>query len=70
MAEFFPLEACLHGLGELLQRTMGVQLQPVPFDAGESWAGNELVSKLAVLHDTDGLQGHVYLDLHPRCGPP
>lgn len=64
MAQYLCLDACLAGLDMLLQRLMGLQLTPVPFAAGEAWASG--VSKLAVVHEGEGLLGHIYLDLTAR----
>lgn len=65
VAQYLCLDACLAGLGSLLQRLMGLTLTPLPFAAGEAWAPG--VSKLAVTHDEEGLLGHIYLDLAARC---
>ena len=65
--EYFVLESCLTGLGDLLRTTLGVEVKQVPTQDGETW--DPLVKKLAFVQESDGsLIGYTYLDLYARQG--
>ena len=79
LAEYFTLENCLEGLHLLVRQLFGMSFRPVPLPhhannhsssgdggghAAESWHPD--VQKMALSHPTEGVIGHVYLDLYPR----
>ncbi|XP_063225644.1 mitochondrial intermediate peptidase [Bacillus rossius redtenbacheri] len=67
-SHFLSLGACMEGLDLLLRRIYGISLENVQVEPGEAWADD--VYKLAVVHETEGLLGHVYCDFYGRPGKP
>ncbi|XP_047984865.1 LOW QUALITY PROTEIN: mitochondrial intermediate peptidase [Leguminivora glycinivorella] len=65
---YFSLGGCMEGLNMLCQELYGISLQSEEMLPGESWAPD--VYKLAVVHETEGLLGHIYCDLYERRGKP
>ncbi|CAH2102131.1 unnamed protein product [Euphydryas editha] len=65
---YFSLGACMEGLNMLCQELYGITLQPEDMLPGESWSPD--VYKLAVMHEDEGLLGHIYCDLYERPGKP
>ncbi|XP_063375511.1 mitochondrial intermediate peptidase [Cydia amplana] len=65
---YFSLGGCMEGLNMLCQELYGISLQSEEMLPGESWAGD--VYKLAVVHESEGLLGHIYCDLYERRGKP
>ncbi|XP_063616316.1 mitochondrial intermediate peptidase [Cydia splendana] len=65
---YFSLGGCMEGLNMLCQELYGISLQSEEMLPGESWAPD--VYKLAVVHESEGLLGHIYCDLYERRGKP
>ncbi|KAM3967653.1 LOW QUALITY PROTEIN: mitochondrial intermediate peptidase [Aphomia sociella] len=65
---YFSLGGCMEGLNMLCQELYGISLKSQEMLPGESWAPD--VYKLAVVHETEGLLGHIYWDLYERPGKP
>ncbi|KAK2156086.1 hypothetical protein LSH36_222g03005 [Paralvinella palmiformis] len=68
LAPYFSLGTCMAGLSDLLSKLFGVRLQAEEAGRGELWSDD--VHKLAVIHETEGLLGHIYCDLFERSGKP
>lgn len=62
--QYFAVDTCLEGLGTLFRSLFGIRLQREAVKPGEVW--HPLVTKLSFVHETEGLLGHVYLDLYAR----
>ncbi|CAK1602415.1 unnamed protein product [Parnassius mnemosyne] len=65
---YFSLGGCMEGLNMLCQELYGISLKSEEMLPGESWSPD--VYKLAVVHETEGLLGHIYCDLYERPGKP
>ncbi|XP_049882369.1 mitochondrial intermediate peptidase [Pectinophora gossypiella] len=65
---YFSLGGCMEGLDMLCQELYGIRLKSEEMLPGESWAPD--VYKLGVVHETEGLLGHIYCDLYERPGKP
>ena len=61
---WFPLEACLNGLGQLFQFLFGIRIEHASEKSGELWDPH--VQKLAFIQENEGLLGYVYADLYSR----
>lgn len=65
---YFSLGGCMEGLNMLCEELYGISLKSEDMVPGESWSPD--VYKLAVVHETEGLLGHIYCDLYERPGKP
>ncbi|XP_026319836.1 mitochondrial intermediate peptidase [Hyposmocoma kahamanoa] len=65
---YFSLGGCMEGLNMLCQELYGISLVSEEMLPGESWSPD--VYKLAVVHESEGLLGHIYCDLYERPGKP
>uniref|UniRef100_H0V3B2 Mitochondrial intermediate peptidase n=1 Tax=Cavia porcellus TaxID=10141 RepID=H0V3B2_CAVPO len=65
---FFSLGACMEGLNILFNKLLGVSLYAEQPAKGEVWC--EDVRKLAVVHESEGLLGHIYCDFFQRAEKP
>ncbi|RVE42298.1 hypothetical protein evm_013063 [Chilo suppressalis] len=65
---YFSLGGCMEGLNMLCQELYGISLNSEEMLPGESWSPD--VYKLAVVHESEGLLGHIYCDLYERPGKP
>ncbi|KAJ0182291.1 hypothetical protein K1T71_001660 [Dendrolimus kikuchii] len=65
---YFSLGGCMEGLNMLCQELYGISLKSEDMVPGESWSPD--VYKLAVVHESEGLLGHIYCDLYERPGKP
>ncbi|XP_013176557.1 PREDICTED: mitochondrial intermediate peptidase [Papilio xuthus] len=65
---YFSLGGCMEGLNMLCQELYGITLKSEEMLPGESWSPD--VYKLAVVHEDEGLLGHIYCDLYERPGKP
>lgn len=67
-APYFSLGTCMEGLSNLFNRIYGIKLKHVEADSGELWCSD--VYKLAVIHEKEGLLGHIYCDFFERQKKP
>jgi len=58
----------MEGLNNLTQCLFGISLNYERVSEEEVWASD--VYKLAVVHETEGLLGHIYCDFYRRPGKP
>lgn len=65
---YFSLGACMEGLNLLMNSLYGISLENTEMEPGESWSHD--IYKLAVMHESEGLLGHIYCDLFERLGKP
>ncbi|CAH1639945.1 unnamed protein product [Spodoptera littoralis] len=65
---YFSLGGCMEGLNMLCEELYGISLKSEEMLPGESWSPD--VYKLAVVHESEGLLGHIYCDLYERPGKP
>ncbi|KAM6179249.1 mitochondrial intermediate peptidase [Erethizon dorsatum] len=65
---FFSLGACMEGLNILFNKLLGISLYAEQPAKGEVWC--EDVRKLAVVHESEGLLGHIYCDFFQRAEKP
>uniref|UniRef100_A0A8C7XAB2 Mitochondrial intermediate peptidase a n=1 Tax=Oryzias sinensis TaxID=183150 RepID=A0A8C7XAB2_9TELE len=65
---YLSLGGCMEGLNSLFSQLYGVSLMSEHPSAGEVWS--EDVRKLAVVHETEGLLGHIYCDFFQRSDKP
>lgn len=65
---YFSLGGCMEGLNNLMKCLYGITLENTEMGPGETWAAE--VYKLAVVHENEGVLGHIYCDLHDRPGKP
>ena len=68
LAPYLSLGSCIEGLSNLFSNLYGVTLQYEEPKHGELWSYD--VYKVAVIHETEGLLGHIYCDLFERTGKP
>ncbi|KAI0566545.1 Peptidase M3 [Gracilaria domingensis] len=66
IAQYFPLSACMYGLGYLLHATFGVHMVRCHANEGELW--HEDVQKLQLKDSQGEVLGQIFLDLYPREG--
>lgn len=64
IAAYFPLGACMEGLNSLFKSLFGITLEAQDPAKGELWSLD--VQKLGVVHETEGLLGHIYCDFFSR----
>lgn len=70
-SEFSPylsLGACMDGVNILLNNLYNISLVNEEVEPGEVWAPD--VYKLAVVHNSEGLLGHIYCDFYERQAKP
>ncbi|CAG9863414.1 unnamed protein product [Phyllotreta striolata] len=65
---YFSLGACMDGLSTVFNALYGVQLINSDISAGETWSPD--VYKLSVIHESEGLLGHIYCDFYERSEKP
>ncbi|XP_055374627.1 mitochondrial intermediate peptidase [Condylostylus longicornis] len=65
---FFSLGSCMDGLSLLMHSLYGITLETVPMEPGEDWT--DLLYKLAVVHESEGLLGYIYCDFFERPNKP
>ena len=63
---WFSLDACIGGLGNLFESLFNVRLEQVPTKPGEVWDPH--VRKIAFVHRQEGLLGYTYTDFYTRPG--
>lgn len=68
LSSYFSLGSCMEGLDMIFQSLYGVRLVVSSLKPGESWSSD--VYKLDVVHETDGLLGHIYCDFYDRPRKP
>lgn len=66
VSQYFPLSACLYGIGYLLHATFGVHLVKCHGNEFEAW--HEDVQKLQLKDAKGDVLGQIFLDLYPREG--
>ncbi|KDR24371.1 mitochondrial intermediate peptidase [Zootermopsis nevadensis] len=65
---YFSLGTCMEGLNNLMNNLYNISLVNDELAPGEIWAPD--VHKLAVIHEKEGLLGHIYCDFYERPGKP
>ncbi|XP_069687069.1 mitochondrial intermediate peptidase [Periplaneta americana] len=65
---YFSLGTCMEGLNNLMNSLYHINLVNDEVLPGEVWSPD--VYKLAVIHETEGLLGHIYCDFYERPGKP
>jgi mitochondrial intermediate peptidase len=68
LSEYLPLDACLIGMASVMRKVFGVSMVSVPRAECKSELWHADVAKMELRHETDGVLGHVFLDLYPRPG--
>lgn len=68
VSEYLPLDACLRGMASVMQDVFGVHMVPVSRADCKNELWHKDVVKMELRHESDGVQGHVFLDLYPRPG--
>ena len=58
----------MEGLDFLFQTLYGIRLQLSPLKHGEAWSSD--IYKIDVVHETEGLLGHIYCDFYDRSRKP
>ncbi len=66
LSEYFSLGTCMEGLNILFSNLYGIQLCHTPSLPGETWSPD--VQKIEVMHEEEGLLGHIYCDFYSRPG--
>lgn len=64
LSNWFPLDACIDGLGELFQSIFGIRLEASPVKRGEVW--HPSVYKFCFFDENEKLLGFTYGDLMNR----
>lgn len=67
-APYFPLGSCMEGINMLMNSLFGISLVNEETQSGELWSPD--VYKLAVMHEEEGLLGHIYCDFYERENKP
>lgn len=65
---YLCLGACMEGLNNLTSKLFGISLVYEDLEEEDSWAPD--IYKLAVVHETEGLLGHIYCDFYQRPDKP
>lgn len=65
---YFSLGACMEGLNNLTEKLFGISLVCEEVQPQECWSPD--VYRLAVVHESEGLLGHIYCDFYQRNGKP
>nr|CAG4640697.1 EOG090X02LQ [Eulimnadia texana] len=68
ISAYFSLGSCMEGLDFLFQRLYGIRLELNPLKGEILWSPD--VYKLDVVHESEGLLGHIYCDFYDRPGKP
>lgn len=63
---YFSLGACMEGLNNLFYNLFKINLVNVNTKPGEIWSSD--IYKLAVVHENEGVLGHIYCDFYERDG--
>lgn len=67
-APYFSLGACMEGVSTVMNALYGVHFEYADMEPGESWSQD--IYKIQVIHETEGLLGHIYCDFYDRHGKP
>jgi mitochondrial intermediate peptidase len=68
VAKYLPLDACLVGMAMVMESIFGISMVAVSRASCKSELWHEDVKKLELVHESEGVIGHVFLDLYPRDG--
>lgn len=68
LSSYFSLGACMEGLDFLFKTLYGIRLHLSQLKNGEAWSSD--VYKIDVVHESDGLLGHIYCDFYDRARKP
>lgn len=68
ISSYFSLGACMEGLNNLTESLYGISLICEETTQKEVWSPD--VYKLAVVHETEGLLGHIFCDFYQRNDKP
>lgn len=65
---YFSLGACMEGINNLTENIFGISLICEETTPNEIWSPD--IYKLAVVHETEGLLGHIFCDFYQRTDKP
>lgn len=68
LAAYFSLGACMEGLDMLFHALYGIRLRLCPLKPGEAWSSD--IYKIQVVHESEGIIGHIYCDFYDRPRKP
>nr|CAG4636845.1 EOG090X02LQ [Ceriodaphnia reticulata] len=68
LSPYFSLGSCMEGLDMIFHSLYGIRLQLSPLKPGEAWCPD--IYKIDVVHETEGLLGHIYCDFYDRKSKP
>lgn len=65
---YFSLGGCMEGLNYIFTSLYGIRLEHDRVEHGELWSPD--VYKVSVIHEKEGLLGHIYCDFYERANKP
>nr|CAG4641529.1 EOG090X02LQ [Eurycercus lamellatus] len=68
LSAYFSLGSCMEGLDMIFHSLYGIHLKLSPLESGEVWSSD--IYKIDVVHDDEGLIGHIYCDFYDRTRKP
>ena len=68
LSPFFSLGACMEGLDMIFNSLYGIRLQLGTLKPGEAWCQD--IYKIDVVHESEGVIGHIYCDFYDRPRKP
>lgn len=68
LTPYFSLGACMEGLDMIFHSLYGIRLKLGTLKPGEAWCQD--IYKIDVMHESEGLLGHIYCDFYDRPRKP